>query len=890
MKKKLGILLAILLCAALLFTFVACGPKTDKNSNTEKNNTETEAGKTQGQGSISGVQASEVTAMETAIAAFLDSWLSANAQESVVDMTSQLSADLKASEAFAFVTRDASGEITEYAPTVQVNFDKSTGKYKISFTWNKGSLKREFEKAAVTVSYDNWAGDMNNITDYEALTEEGDSAAAIDKIVNAAFSTANDVAAKAPMGVFGVQAKVGVEVMGVQYSLEVKGNVNLKSAKDTELALSIVDKTGKAVGALYYVGAETPAECKLILQYGDTFKYIDYATLNDIVGQFFQPAEQEGEDVLPEGTLAEILKEFGVNGNVSGIVASVIDMLAQGYVKEGTNEDTYLIDINLNSVLSTLSELGGDLVTPEMFAGIPYVENLDLATMHGLLGHISIAAKLGGAKRDVLEDFELAVNIPKCTFYLSADETKKDGKIDLPSISFSIFVKDIQFTTDGKIADVIPAAASEAVYFSPANIDVGGDIYIKNTDVDLDDTFRFRLVSSVNPFNLGEAKASLKIERCAGAEYNEATAKNFLTITYNQKDKVLCMSGTLADDKGTDLYTYNFEDGSAPILKWLGLDTWQGIEIDPETGVFGLKKNGENAKPAMKALIDNKLAKAILEYFASIGSDDEDELAEAEEDESFSINNIGDYINGFKAIYDDLVKNGVIKFDADKKTGSVVITPEVINRVTAAINALHIIPMQLPTDIEDPKYIKAYLNTEEYKDMLYITVSYGGNVYELTFDDSQEEEFSVIFQMTTETRVYIFKAVGESRGAASFTVTFDVNDKAGVNKSHTQVTFSNFSFNWGAKNDTEVLGYTADEIKDSTSIFADDGIATALVRVVMNFLNKDSIEPVIEEYVKSAMDKFMNSFSDGNKEADYGFEEEIDSDMEEEIDSEEEAA
>ena len=570
MKKKFGIILAILLCVVLVLTFVACGGKkpSENKPDPKPSNNET----------IKGVTAAQVADMEASIGAYLDKWLLANAQDKVVDQTALLQAAMeKVKEAqFSFTDSD----MNEIAPTIQVTFSESTGKYKVVLSWNKGAVKKTFEKEAKTVTYTNWAGKMNKTDGYEALTEEGETVGAIDKIVNAALTTVNKVGTNAQTAKFGVDGKIGLEVMGENYGLHIKGNVDLANAANTEIALMLEDKDG-VLGGLYYQGAAEEKDCKIILQYGETYKYIDYAILNKLLAKVIKPAAQPGEDFLPTGTLKEVLDAYEVDGAVSGIVASVIDMLAQGYVKEDATAktSTYLIDLNLNTVLSQVAELAGDLITPDMFEGIPYLEDLDIATMHGLLGHITIAATVAGEDRDELTDFELAVNLPKCTFYFNEDEGEDATKLDIPSISFALYLNDFNFITTGKIADVIPAAAAQAEYFSPTNFDIGGDIYIKDTNLELDDTFRFHFVSSVNPFKPSQAKGSLTITKNPGEAYNAETAKNFFTVTYEQASKVLCVSGTVLgmEDNGEGIYTYDFDSGMAAIKTWLGLDNWQGI-------------------------------------------------------------------------------------------------------------------------------------------------------------------------------------------------------------------------------------------------------------------------------------------------------------------------
>ncbi|MCR4726472.1 MAG: hypothetical protein K5753_04545 [Clostridia bacterium] len=846
MKKKFGIILAILLCVVLVLTFVACGgkkPSENKPDPTPSNNE-----------TIKGVTAEQVADMEASIGAYLDKWLLANAQDKVVDQTALLQAAMEKVKEDQFSFTDS--DLNEVTPTIQVSFSESTGKYKVVLSWKKGAVKKTFEKEAKTVTYTNWAGKMNKTDGYEALTEEGATVGAIDKIVNAALSTVNKVGTNAQTAKFGVDGKIGLEVMGENYGLHIKGNVDLANAANTEIALMLEDEDG-VLGGLYYQGAAEEKDCKIILQYGETYKYIDYAILNKLLGEIITPKAQPGEDFLPTGTLKEVLDAYEVDGAVSGIVASVIDMLAQGYVKEdaAAKTSTYLVDLNLNTVLSQVAELAGDLITPDMFEGIPYLEDLNISTMHGLLGHVTIAATVAGEDRDELTDFELAVNLPECTFYFNEDEGKDATKLDIPSISFALYLSDFNFITTGKIENVIPAAAAQAEYFSPTNFDIGGDIYIKDTNLELDDTFRFHFVSSVNPFKPSQAKGSLTITKNPGEAYDAETAKNFFTVTYEQASKVLCISGTVLgmEDNGEGIYTYDFDAGMAAIETWLGLDNWQGIKKD-ENGVITLKTD-EEAKPAMKALLDNKLAKAILSYYGSVKNAGKTAKAEDEsagEQGGFSINKIGDYFNAIKGIYEDLVKDGVIAIGED--SASIEVTPAVINKVTDAINKLKMLPMQLPTDIKEPKSVKVYFNTAEYKDQLYVYVEVDDVKVVVLFDGSKENEFDINVTVTTDNRIYTCNVIAEDEGAASFTVKFKVTDLAGAVKSDTQVTFSKFFFNWGDRNDDKLKSFTAEQIEGAEAIFADDGVATNLVKEIVKFLNKDSVEPTVEEIAKMFID------------------------------------
>ena len=141
MKKKLGIILAILLCVVLALTFVACGKtgETGGNGGNHGGNGGNNGGGKSGAG-LSGVTDAQVAEMDASISAYLDSWLLANAQEEVNDQSAVLDAALNKikGDQFTFTDKD----MNDITPTVQVTFNATTNKYMIVVSWNKGALKK----------------------------------------------------------------------------------------------------------------------------------------------------------------------------------------------------------------------------------------------------------------------------------------------------------------------------------------------------------------------------------------------------------------------------------------------------------------------------------------------------------------------------------------------------------------------------------------------------------------------------------------------------------------------------------------------------------------------------------------------------------------------------
>ena len=872
MKKKLGIILAILLCVVLVFTCVAC--KKDKKD-PDPVDTPTSA--------ISGVTTEQINAMEAKIGSYLDSWLATNAEEEgeVSNQSAALKKDLKAQDGFSF-TDDKNKAVP---PTFDVKFKDGT--YTITVSWSKGAVTKSFTKEAKTVTYTHWAGKTSRTSDYDLIDSDTAASDTLDAIVKAMTATVNRVTGNAVTGKFGADTILGLEVLDNSYGLRFKANVDTDVAANNEIGIVLVDENKNELGGLYYDAAATAADSKIYLQYsskGDdgklvrengkivySYKYINYADIFGFIEDFLPETKEKADDgVLPQDVegLSDLLAGFGMNQGE--IVTGVVDMLANAYEKE---DGTYLIDINLGYVMSQVSEIISQFgITSD---SIPFLKDLglDLATMHGLLGHISISAKL--ADENTLTDFELAVNIPECVFYFTEDESKNAKKLSLPSISFAIYMNDFKFVTpNAKIAVIPEEAAEKAKYFSPTNVDLSGDIYInhiEDEDQGINSTFHFNFVTDINPLEIATqgyastARAALKIMQSQGTTYNAETATNFLTISYEQADKLLCASGTaFGIDDGNTLYTFSMKDKTkddiiTELMKWLGMDSesdnWHGIQLDEEQLIKIVEE--DKAYESAKALLNQTLTTNLLKYFVEKkNAEPAGETAEA----AFSIGNIGDYFSAFKGIYEDFVKEGVIDFDLDEGYASINVTPAAINKVTKAINDTF--GTNLPIDIKDPEKVGLEFNSEGYEDKCYIVVKYAGNQYELLFDNSVAKNFTITFTMTTKTnRVYTveFKATDgvttDSATKWTATVKFDIKDQTGAVVNHTEVTLSNFHGEWGNDNSDEVeaLIPNATAKAAASPIFPSTNTpspATSLVKGLMKVLNGEKVEPIAEEIGK----------------------------------------
>ena len=881
MKKKIGIILAVVLCMSLILTFAACGKDEVK------------------------VSEEQVAQKATVIDSYLDQWVAQHAQDTITNQSAQLRRDLEARSEFS-----AKADGNSYVkPTYTVSFSNITNTYTVTASWNGTS--RTFTKKAQASEYSSWSGVNLEEENYEPYVsqwydQEDSTTEALDIIFKALANEVNKVTGNSVTGKFSTDSDLILEVAGKRYGLRVKGNIDGTTAANNQIGLILLDDNKNELGGLYYVGAENAADSKLYLQYSTTgddgklvrengkivygYKYINYADIFGYVASVlpeFKETANSGvwTDKGGYSTVDSIASFFNnvVGINQGGLVASIIAEFADTYYVEGeNNEEHYVIDIDLESVMAQATELVGKFGDISESVAFLNVIQLDLATMHGLRGHLTITATVEKSEEtftnyfDVeenyryLKGFEVTVNIPKdCTFFFS---NKGDAfSIGIPALSFSIGVENFKFYEADTIT-VLPELPDNIGYFSPANLDVSGDLYINHAEdgnATLDDTFHFQLVTDINPLEIIEnkmsstARVAFTILRASGdkiyGDDTKAQFKNFLTISYEQADKLFCVSGTAfgLDDNGETVYTFKMSslgEALAEINKWIGLDyqgfTWK----DGEGFVIVYGEDGTTiAQPAMKALLESTIGKNLMKYFAEKTAEKKEGKTNGAE---FSPSSIGDYFSEFKALYESLVADGTIDFDMDDASLSVHVTPTVINKVTAMINKTF--KVTLPTDIKDPEDVRLEVNTApNYKDQVFISVKYDGATYTLTFDGSKDDLFAITFKMVTKTnREYIveFKAednletVSGTKWSAS--VTVDIKNAKGVVEDHTEVRLSNFHAEWGNDNKEEVEALIpSKDVKAAASpIFGENGTgpATQLIKGVVYVLDQEAIEGLAE--------------------------------------------
>ena len=861
MKKKIAIIIiAVLLCTVLLFTFVACGKK--KQTGVK-------------------IEASEQAEKEAALDAWLDAWLAANKPETAKNQTKAFKQDLvKAQSNFTLIATNK----TKIEPAFNIKYDKATTSYTITVTWAKASITKTYTKKSETAEYGPWSGNYSKVEDDWLLDSKASST--VDAIVAAGLDTVNYITGNAITGKFGADGELGIIVKGKSYSLRVKGNVdltadaqgNLKNKADNELGFVIVNDNDEEIGGLYYQAAATAKDSKVYLKYPQmeedndgnnhilrdennaivyNYIYLNYAdicqwvfdALRDKDGNPYQFATEAGKGAIH---FEDEDGEIEVNGlgsllDAAGApVAQFVDVIVNTIAKAYKNGNRYYVDINLGSTITQVSEL---MKSVKLNLDFLNELHIDLANLKGLLGHITISADISDG---IVSGFELAVNIPKCEFSLNnlPDGDANQLKFDIPAISFAIYLDDFSFLTTDAVEDVVPTdVTKDPTYFSPTNLDLSGEVYIKRTEgygegqqVILDDTFHYALATSINPMEIvtngydSESKVSLEITQSQGDTYDKNTATNFLSVYYYQKTRTLCVSGTAIDEADdSKVYKFVMDDKATALtaLKtWLGIDNWLHVHIDANT--FALTVD-EEAKASAKALLDNDIAKYLVEYYMTKLAEytnkpaaSTEPPASADSDTSLSID---DYFKDVKALYNKYIeaKSIVISLE-DGFSFKAEVSLDMMNEVIALINSFgaEIDP------ISDPQYANVYIDADGH-DGGYITVKYDGKIYELTVDGG------FVFKMTyPSNRSYEFKFTLDSA-----TFVFEIKDQDGNSVECTTVRLSNFTFldGWGNENPA---------IKELTPgedlIFPADGTgpATTLAELFVPLLTNENTTPAVK--------------------------------------------
>ena len=906
MKKKFGILFVILLCVALVLTVASCGNKEVSP--------------------LTGVAASEVKEVNATIQADIERWLQSYASDSVPNLERQLSDFLKSDDNLSSYTHIDSKSYEDLEPEISVSFDQESEIYTVTFTWTNGECvyEKQFTSKAVVVTYNGWAGSFKEgVFDGIQLTDKTTSDGkllVLDSVLDAVYAMVNQTVTGASDGVFGVEGTLGIgygvinddETLGEnKYGIDVKGNIDLspiftKNDKDELVRnnngtnFSIVAKnleTSKVFGGLYYENGATDKASKLYISYLEKVQgeddaepteelkyiYLDYAILNqlfDKIGVEFKEADpvfssdsgKTGMDLLIDMILSNMKNApDGLTETVSGIAASLIDAY------EGEDDDTedkiYVIDINFGNLVSTLStyaDLADEFVS-KYTEGIDGLSDLKIGEMNGLIGHLTISV-IADKDSGALKNFELAVNIPETTFYLSADKTKTH--FDIPAISVSLYVEDFLLSED-EVEDVIPAEVAEATYFSPTNFNIQGDVTLFDETANLNDTFRYHLVTEINPFKPSMAKASFTIMQTQGDTFDPNDCTTFLKVTYDQSTKTIATSGTaynMPEDGGSKVYVFDIANFDLDeVLTWLGIDVeggeWHGFsykEIKDAAGkvlagyyyIVGLGENREDPTyngwehlvDNAKIFFDNNLGRYLLEYYKDVktpetqttnngntsaaapttGTDGSATGTASGTNGSKEKKSFTDIASGVMDVISTLIDENVT-IDTEDNSFAFLMTADQINDLVDAINDIvdkedfDLIAFfnrhgaSIPNPITDPSEIDLQVNTDEHKDQFYLTFTYSDDVYEIIFDNSEKEDQQFSFNFKLEkteddkTNVYTFDLVfTEDEISAEY-------KKNGVRE--TAVTHKNFAFDWGSSNSDKLEMYSETELKNAKSFF-----------------------------------------------------------------------
>lgn len=833
MKKKIGIIIAILLCVVLVFTFVACGNKDATDDGTGdggSNGSGSSSGSSSGSGGSGSssdkltVDASNQAAVKDKIEAYIDSWLKINAQEEhmVSDQKKSLKTDLlNDAQRDEFYLLSTTRKQVKYSD-VRVTFDgdEEGGAYNITVSYTDTRLSAPISfsfqnKAAQVLEYAPWSGTKLQ----DAWVSESKTAfKMIDPLLAAGIKMVNEVTGNSVTGKFGADGVIGLSVGGKKYGLRVKGNIDLTKkgtvvGKDenqndvvnyaydnkasNEVGLVVVNGDGDEIFGIFYDAAATAEANKLYIMYSKTgadgklerdasnqvihyYKYINYVdilgyieglipnTFSEANGGVLTFKDKTTNAPIEVNGLTSLLTALDAKPGIDTIVELAANLVAKAYENEGN----VYIDINLGAVVSKISTILPDLSHPlldEM--------NIQIANLSGLLGHITIGGKIDQTT-GMLTGFELSVNIPKCEFKLNnyPEGDSRRHVIPVPAISFSIYMDDFSFLKTGTVQNVIPAdAKTNAEYFSPTNVDLSGNLYIKHEETDKDPyeaTFHFDLATDINPFEIvanGEdstARAALVIKRSVGDEYDEETAANFFSISYEQATKILTMSGTVFDlgDGGEQVYTFHvstLENMKKELMLWLGMDTehnnWNGLAVEDgmivildyqlaATETFLDKDyyklvNGEYVKvdlaeegfavgdpipkdtyyveaqpyESAKIIFGDDMVKLIVSMIMSMMNTDAAPEADPEADPEppagadISTEKIGEYISTIKDFYENYLKGQVIDAVVDPEFAlSAEITPDVVNEVINMINKTF--KTKIKNIGNDPEYVKVHIN------------------------------------------------------------------------------------------------------------------------------------------------------------------------------------
>ena len=273
-----------------------------------------------------------------------------------------------------------------------------------------------------------------------------------------------------------------------------KGNIDLIEESGNEIGLVLVNEEGEEVAGFFFEASAEADDSKIylllpVLDEDGTFvredgRIVTYYTYTDFdileaisdylpihypeyqdgrllfLHEYYGPIEIVGLDVL--------LEAFGIQE--PSIMVFLVNWLVDAYCD--CESGTCYVDINLAELLAKAKGIIHELIFPQ--ADEIYEQfNVDVYNLDGLFGHVTIGGTIEECEIEdglvpKLTGCEFSVNIPKCTFYLNGERDNfKEIKIEIPAISFAVFIDDYSFITTDQVADVIPDEARAATeYFN----------------------------------------------------------------------------------------------------------------------------------------------------------------------------------------------------------------------------------------------------------------------------------------------------------------------------------------------------------------------------------------------------------------------------------------
>ena len=534
----------------------------------------------------------------------------------------------------------------DYNVTPQISVTLKGNTYEVTYYWDFPSsylgvkpLSKTFTQEILPPEYKHWAGSYRDgkYGDVQlSLVDDKDENDTLDVIARALMNTIDKIKLDTSKQKFGAKALFSVEYNGYRYVLEFKSDVDLD--KDATGALSLVlrnETKQQDLFGLYYRTGD------LYFGYSSDgtmqYKHLENANLKSFAKKLLTHTgeslfEKEDEE---EGDFITLIRSLGVGGDLAYIVRNLIHSGFDFYASQ--SEGVYVIDINAQQLFALVEGFVGNEKPLVLFKNILSAKTYNYLTDHnfdlsakGLYGHFTIATVID--QNDLVKDFEVALNVAENLFFFNSREW--DNRDWIHETCISISLKDVETDQTKTMSVEIPQETQNATDYSPLNVDLQGDLTIDSYDYYSERyqyltaspdtyTYRFRLITDVNPFDLAHAKGSLTVKRSRGRTFDEYNFENYLTVTYDQQTRILAASGSIfhspevTDD--TIVYrfdTYPVEDAKALFMAFLGLEEndWRGVQWDDVAGMIYTDDGYDPNLISAKALLGSELAQTLLKY------------------------------------------------------------------------------------------------------------------------------------------------------------------------------------------------------------------------------------------------------------------------------------